>query len=509
MHSRSDEHTLLTGATGFIGQYVLAALLRRGMRCATIVRPPLADAERRIDDALAALDVDGPGHRADGRLVLLAGDLNGALPDAPGVRLARVIHVAASTRFQPDGTGDPQRTNVGGTQRLLEWCSAQGVRELHVVSSAYVCGRMAGPVPEAFVDSPPDFHNEYEQSKWRAEQLARAWAAAGPRTLTVYRPSVVVGEFERGRAARFAGFYVAARATELLDRRLADADAATRRAVPLRIRGRAQDRQNIVPVDYVADLIVGIVARPSLHGHVYHVAHPSPPTNAEIKTALEEHFGVAGGRFIAPEQTPTDDWNEYERQFYDVSRPVEHYFVDTPTFQRARADAAEAEVGVRCPTYDVAALRRLLAYAQQAQWGRRPASVRGGASPCATYFERFLPRYVAQSRVARLTALTTTMRFVIEDEPNGEWVCRFDRGQLRAVHRGVNGVHEAFGYRTTRDVFWEAIGGRVHPQELFLSGRAELLGDVEQALKMAMILYAFAQEFPCDATQLAGMESAS
>jgi len=122
---------------------------------------------------------------------------------------------------------------------------------------------------------------------------------------------------------------------------------------------------------------------------------------------------------------------------------------------------------------------------------------------CALYFESFLPEHVGRSQVARMNALKVTMRFIIEDEPDGEWVCEFDGGQLRTVHRGANGFQEQIGYRTTREAFWEAISGRVHPQELFLTGRAEVCGDVEKALKMAMILHAFTREFPCTPALLA------
>ncbi len=198
--------------------------------------------------------------------------------------------------------------------------------------------------------------------------------------------------------------------------------------------------------------------------------------------------------------------NEHEQRFYDISRSIEHYLVDTPTFVRDNTVAAEREFGMRCRAFDEAAIHRLISFAQSCEWGRRRTSRRGEASPCAAYFESFLPRFVEQSRIARLTAVTTTMRFVIDDEPDGQWVCCFDRGQLRTVHRGSNGLAEEFGYRSTREVFWEAIAGATHPQELFLSGRAELFGDVEKAMKMAMILHEFTKEFPCTPRALADLQ---
>ena len=514
-----SDFVLLTGATGFVGHRLLAELLRAGQRCAVTVRAP---ADRSLD-ALAGLLSDFGLDAADAvareRVLPVECDLRDGLPRLAGVAVRAVIHTAASTRFAADSTGDPAATNVEGTRRLLEWCSASNVEDFHLVSSAYSCGRRSRgeEVPETFADEPPSFHNDYEASKWGAERIARQWAATGTgaRTVTVYRPSVVVGEFASGRATKLDAFYIPARATELLARTIADPDDARRWNVPLRIRGRSDDRQDIVPVDYVATMLARLIDVPSSRGRVFHLTHPTPPTNGQIKRALEEHFQLAGGRFVEPAEMDCSTLNEQERLFADVSRSVEHYMVDTPRFSRANTATAEREFGIRCRPYDTDAIRRLLRYAQSVDWadGRRrrarprleAAAVRGTPSsrrwsPCAAYFESYLRNHIQRSRVARITGLSITVRFIIEDEPQGEWVCRFVHGRLAQVLRtpASCGVRADFGYRTTMAGFWKSISGRHHPQELFLKGYAHITGDVERALKMAMILNAFAREFPCD-----------
>ncbi len=203
---------------------------------------------------------------------------------------------------------------------------------------------------------------------------------------------------------------------------------------------------------------------------------------------------------MAPDAFDRGNLNEFEQRFYDVSRSIEHYFIDTPTFLRPNIDVIERAVGLTCPAFDVEAIKRLVSYAVKANWGRARTAVHSDVPGCAAYFEAFLPEHVARSRIARMTGLTAIVRFIIEDEENGEWVCRFDGGRLAGVERGRNGVQEDFGYRTTREVFWESISGRTHPDELFLTGRAEIFGKTEQALKMAIILHEFAREFPCDQT---------
>jgi nucleoside-diphosphate-sugar epimerase len=505
MHTNGSQVLFLTGTTGFIGHYLLTELLRRQYRCVVLLRPPVGRTLDRLAGLLAELGLDAAACAKRECLIPVEGDLGEDWPDLSEPRINAVVHCAASTRFHPDKDGDPHRTNVLGTERLLDWASGRGIEQLHLVSSAYTCGRACAPVAEELSADQPRFHNAYEESKWQAERLCVAWAERGQRRLTMFRPSVVVGEYGSGRATKFSGFYVLARATEFLDRAMRDADAAARRALALRIKARPGDCQNIVPVDYVAAMVAHIIDSVHLHGRTYHLVHPRPPTNELIKTSFEEHFGLGGGRFVAPEEFPMDGLNEHEQRFYEISRSIEHYFVDTPTFLRSNADAVGQEAGIICPAYDPQAIRRLVSYAQSVEWGRRRNTADRQASPCAVYFESFLPKHIGRSQVARLTSVTATMRFVIEDEPNGEWVCVFDRGRLSTVRRGHDGIHEDFGYRATREVFWQAISGNTHPQELFLTGRAEVFGNVERALKMAVILHAFTKECPCDAKSLCQM----
>jgi predicted lipid carrier protein YhbT len=114
----------------------------------------------------------------------------------------------------------------------------------------------------------------------------------------------------------------------------------------------------------------------------------------------------------------------------------------------------------------------------------------------------FLPQRLAHSSTVRLPQVTTTVRFIIDDVDNGQWVCRFEDGQLAHMHRGSNGLREDFAYRTDERSFRAVVGGHIDPQQLFLSGRAEIEGDAEKALKMAMIFQAFTSEFPADAASV-------
>jgi len=511
-HQQENPYVLMTGTTGSVGHYVLAALLRRGVRCAVLLRPSVTDSIERLSILLSDLGLNAKEFIESHQLVPLEGSLPDHLPEAPSLRITGVIHVAASTRFNANPAGEPARTNITGTGQLLDWAGTRGIDSFHLVSSAYQCGRMTAPIPETVLPKQPDFHNEYERTKWESEHLCVDWAAQPDRALTIYRPSVVVGAYGDGRATKFSGLYLSVRATEVLSRSLEGAPHSERWSIPLRLQGRPQDAQNIVPVDYVAAMIAAVYCSPADHGRVYHLTHPTAPTNQQIKDAIEAYFDCGGSRWVEPGDFHTDDLNESERAFHEISRPIEHYFIDTPDFERGQTARIEQRTGITCQAYDPPALTRLIRYAHACQWGRKSIPTREldpdttADAACAAYYERFLPDHVDQSQIAKSTALSTTVRFIIDDLPDGQWVCRFERGRLVEVVRGHNTLHEQVAYRTTLDVFWRAILGRVHPQELFLSGEARITGDIEQGLKLAMILHSFTREFPCDRQTLEKMQ---
>jgi len=499
---------LVTGATGFIGHYTLAELLRSGQRCAALLRSPMAGSRQRLAGLLAALGVDLDEQARVGRLLLWEGDLNGTLPRGLGVQVDRVLHVAACTDFDPTPNGDPWRTNVLGTRRLLHWSASRGVGSFHLVSSAYQCGHQTAAVPERIAAGTGCFHNAYEQSKRQAELDAQRWASNRGALLTVYRPSIVVGDTVSGRATSFGGFYLLARATQLVSQQY-NADDTARHQTGIRLLGDGAAAQNLVPVDYVARMVATGVTNSRHAGKVYHLTHPHPPTNNEIKQAVDTFFDVAGSRFVPPQEMTRSTLSALEQHFYDGCRPVRAYLTDTPSFHRRNCLFLEFASGARCPRYDAEHFHRLLDYATGTRWGRRTqrkATASAGPShehdpQVATYFDAYLPRMVDHSEVARQTAMTVTMCFVLTDMPWGAWRCAFVAGQLSQCTRhdreaDVPGPVD-FTYRTTRHVFWDAVAGRVDPQAVFMRQLATVEGDLESALKTAFVLHRFNREFPC------------
>jgi len=125
----------------------------------------------------------------------------------------------------------------------------------------------------------------------------------------------------------------------------------------------------------------------------------------------------------------------------------------------------------------------------------------------AQFFESFLPQHIASLGLGEMDSFTTTFGFVIDDIRNGHWVYRFEHGVLKETKRvDINqDGDESFSYHMDQVAFWEVVGGQDDPRAVFLSGRAEIVGDTEQALKAGMILAQFSQKYPYRMDQSANL----
>ena len=165
---------LVTGGGGFLGQAIVHALLKRGAQVRSFSRQAYA--------GLAALGVEQ-----------LTGDL--ADPAALGAAVAGsevVFHAAA----RPGIWGayeDYHRTNVTGTQNVIDACRRQGVRRLVYTSSPSVVfdGRDMEGVDES-VPYPDRYEAHYPSTKALAEQRVRAANDAQLATVSL-RPHLIWG----------------------------------------------------------------------------------------------------------------------------------------------------------------------------------------------------------------------------------------------------------------------------------------------------------------------------
>jgi nucleoside-diphosphate-sugar epimerase len=154
---------LVTGADGFIGKYLVAALTSSGHSVQT---HSLADG----DLAHCALEYTGISH---------------------------VFHLAGKT-FVPDSWADPcafYTTNVVATANVLEFCRRSGASLTFISSYVYGPPRVI-PITE---DHPLQAFNPYAHSKVLAEEVCRFYAGQHGTPVAIVRPFNIYGPGQDGR----------------------------------------------------------------------------------------------------------------------------------------------------------------------------------------------------------------------------------------------------------------------------------------------------------------------
>jgi thioester reductase-like protein len=248
----------LTGFPGFLGSELLPRLLARTDDYAVcLVQPQYrALAEQRI--------ASQPGLAK--RVRLVDGDLTAALDHIDAGDIREIWHLAAVYDLSV-ARDVGMRVNVTGTTRVLDLAGrATKLERLHYVSTCYVSGRHRGVFLESDLEKGQTFNNFYEETKYLAEVEVRRRMPRLP--VTIYRPSVVVGDSATGATLKFDGPYFVMR---WLMRQP--------RIALLPVVGRpARYHFNVVPSDFVMRAIEHLSAHPRSLGKTYAIADPAPLT---------------------------------------------------------------------------------------------------------------------------------------------------------------------------------------------------------------------------------------
>ena len=239
----------LTGATGYTGSRVLAALLARGDTVAALARP--TSHEPRSGDVRWV-----EGDLADARALDLL--VEGA---------EAVVHVAAVYRTAGHPDSYYREVNVAGTERLLEAAARFGVRRFVHTSTVGVHGDVAHPPADETAPIAPG--DVYQATKAEAEALALAFHRRRGLPVTVVRPGAIYGPGE----------------TRLL--KLFRAIARGRYAIV------GSGRAFYHPV-YIDDLVAGFLLaleRPEAVGEAFILAGPRHVTQSQLAAVIARHTG--------------------------------------------------------------------------------------------------------------------------------------------------------------------------------------------------------------------------
>jgi NAD dependent epimerase/dehydratase len=196
-----EKHCAVTGAGGFIGSHLVQALLERGCHVRALVhynglarQGHLAEVERLGEERQA-------DWRREGRLQIVAGDVQDARCVRELVRgCGRVFHLAALIGI-PYSYLAPQayvNVNVIGALNVLEACREERVvRLIHTSTSEAYGSACYTPMDE---DHPLRAQSPYSASKIAADKLVESYEKSFGLPIVTVRPFNVLGPRQSTRA---------------------------------------------------------------------------------------------------------------------------------------------------------------------------------------------------------------------------------------------------------------------------------------------------------------------
>ena len=263
----------VTGATGFIGNFLVANLLKRGKPIYVLVRKSsqkklAALREQWGADEKQVIGVVGDiGKKdlgvAEADLKKLTGKIDHFF------HLAAIYDIGASAESQ-------QVANVQGTKHAVEFATDVKAGCFHHVSSIAAAGLYEGVFREDMFEEAEELDHPYFRTKHDSEGIVRN---EYKRPFRIYRPGLVVGHSKTGYIDKIDGPYYFFKLLQKM-----------RRMLPpwMPTIGIEGGRINIVPVDFIADALDYLAHKKGLDGKCFHLTDPEPLRIGEVLNIFAE-----------------------------------------------------------------------------------------------------------------------------------------------------------------------------------------------------------------------------
>ncbi len=257
----------VTGATGFIGRYLVSNLLKRRGSVHVLVRK---GSEKKLEAIAAKMGWDRK------RIVPVPGDLSkpklglsAAQVKALSGKVQHFFHLAAIYDLSADAASQ-QVANIDGTRHAIELAAAIKAGCFHHTSSIAAAGLYPGVFREDMFEEAEGLKDPYLRTKHESEGIVRKECKVPFR---IYRPSMVIGHSKTGEIDKIDGPYYLFTLIKKMRQTLPQ-------WVPtLGIEG---GRINVVPVDFVADAMDHIAHKKGLDGQCFHLVDPEPMRFGEL-----------------------------------------------------------------------------------------------------------------------------------------------------------------------------------------------------------------------------------
>ena len=271
------ETIFLTGFPGFIAARLVKRLANAETQFFLLVQRDFIEQAMREIEEIAAITYTPLENFA-----LIEGDITRENLGMSGEDL-KIVRAETTSVFHLAAVYDlavekdlAYRVNLEGTRKVNEFVKTlPNLERYNYVSTCYVAGRRTGEILETELEHDAGFRNFYEETKYLAEMEVEKLKTEIP--LTIFRPSVVVGDSHTGETAKYDGIYYLIQYL---------------RKAPQLLRfvnvGNPEVKLNLVPVDFVVEGIAALSKDEAATGKTIALADPRPLSTEELFDAIAE-----------------------------------------------------------------------------------------------------------------------------------------------------------------------------------------------------------------------------
>ncbi|MCX7639243.1 MAG: SDR family oxidoreductase [Pyrinomonadaceae bacterium] len=331
----------LTGFPGFIAERLVRRLAKENVKFFLLVQPQFLEKAQRSIEKISALTNTNRENFS-----VFQGDItreNLSLSESEQEKIfnetTEVFHLAAiyDLAVKKD---IGYLVNVKGTQNVNAFVKKiPSLQRYNYVSTCYVAGKREGVILETELYHEAGFRNYYEETKYLAEVEVDKLKNELP--ITIFRPSVVVGDSKTGETSKYDGIYYLI----LYYRRF-----------PALLRlfnvGNEMVRLNVVPVDFVVEAMAKLSEDESSLGKTLALADPSPLTTKEICDAVIE--AISGKKSIITPPAGLVRWI-LNLPFSPTITGLPHfgvpYFFIKQTYDTSIANNLLSKYNITCPDF--------------------------------------------------------------------------------------------------------------------------------------------------------------
>lgn len=311
----------LTGATGYLGSYLIEELAEKADKLFILVR------SKSYNKLFKK-------YGCNSKIELVVGDISN--PDVIDETFAleqicsevdSIVHAAAFYDLQGDYAACFM-DNVVGTQNILYLAkNCLKLKYFHYVSTIAIAGSFKGPVMESELELGQKFSNHYAKTKYDAECLVRQWSLPKVKK-RIYRLGILIGNSKSGEIYKVDGPYYFFQALSKFKKQLPYIQKLGFLTMPI----NKNSFFPIIPVDHAANYLIEGIQNPKGEDltKTYHVISEQCPTVGEFLDDMLKTYNLD----IQVIALPKNRLNRYILEAVSLPRELLGYLYATATFDQ-------------------------------------------------------------------------------------------------------------------------------------------------------------------------------